>query len=82
MKIAHQEIMDALGLKSINTISHMKKSDPQRYELICDGLRYRQLQKQLGTQNVEGVVSKLSEAIQTISVLVKRIQELKRNTIL
>ena len=77
MKISHQEIMDALNLKSINTISHMKKNDPNRYQLICDGLKYRKIKKQLNTDDVEGVINKISEAIKTVSVLIHRIKELR-----
>ncbi len=77
MKISHQEIMDTLGLKSMNTISHMKKNDMERYELICDGLRYRRLKEQLKTDDVEGVVAKIGDAVRTVSNLVQRIKELK-----
>ena len=77
MKISHQEIMDTLGLKSMNTISHMKKNDMDRYELICDGLRYRRLKEQLKTNDVEGVVSKIGDAVKTVSNLIYRIKELK-----
>lgn len=77
MKISHQEIMDVLGLKSINTISHMKKNDMERYELLCDGIRYRRLKEQLKTDSVEDVVAKVSNALVTISNLVQRIKELR-----
>lgn len=77
MKISHQEIMESLGLKSMNTVSHMKKNDQERYELICDGLRYRRLKEQLKTNDVEGVVSKIGEAVRTVSNLIVRIKEIK-----
>ena len=74
MKISHQEVMTALGLKSMNTISHMKKNDEQRYNLICDGLKYRRLQGELNTDDVEDVVRKITEAIKTASNLVQKIK--------
>jgi len=77
MKISHQELMDVLGLKSANTISHMKKNDMDRYELLCDGLRYRRLKEQLQTDDVEGLVHKIGDAIRTVSHLVKRIKEIR-----
>jgi hypothetical protein len=80
MKISHQEIMSTLGLKSMNTISHMKKNDRDRYDLICDGLRYRRLKDELKTDDVEGVVSKITEAVRTVSSLVARIKDIKAVT--
>ncbi|MCV6607155.1 MAG: hypothetical protein OIF32_02990 [Campylobacterales bacterium] len=74
MKISHQEIMDELGLKSANTISHMKKNDLDRYNLICDGLKYRKLQNKLDTPNVEMFVEKMIDSLKTLTVLVKRIK--------
>ncbi len=74
MKISHQEIMDELGLKSANTISHMKKNDLERYNLICDGLKYRKLQNKLETPNVDLFVEKMIESLKTLTVLVKRIK--------
>lgn len=74
MKISHRDIMDELGLKSANTISHMKKNDIDRYNLICDGLKYRKLQNKLDTPNVELFVEKMVESLKTLTVLVKRIK--------
>ena len=77
MKILHQEIMDALDLRSMNTISHMKKNDPKRYQLICDGLKYRRIKQQLNTDDVEGVVHKISEAVRTVSSLIQKIKGMR-----
>jgi len=77
MKISHLELMKELNLKSANTISHMKKNDAERYQLLCDGIRYRRLQEKLNTENVEGMVEKVTEALKTLSNLVRRIRNLR-----
>lgn len=76
LKISNKELMDELGLRSANTVSHMKKSDPERYELLCDGLKYRRLQNKLQTSNVEFFVEKILESLKTLTVIVKRIKGL------
>lgn len=68
--------MEELGLRSANTVSHMKKNDLQRYQLLCDGLRYRRLQSKLETNNVELFVEKVLESLKTLTVIVKRIKGL------
>ena len=77
MKISHHELMKELNLKSANTISHMKKNDAERYQLLCDGIRYRRLQEKLNTENVEGMVEKVTEALRTLGNLVKRMRNLR-----
>lgn len=78
VKISNKELMDELDLRSSNTVSHMKKNDLKRYELLCDGLKYRRLQKQLQTKNVEFFVQKVLESLKTLTVIVKRIKGLDR----
>ena len=46
-------------------------------KLVMDGVRYRKLQENLNTEDVEGLVGKISDALGRMNSLVHRIRDLR-----